>query len=78
MTDAQFSGWKLQLFWPFSNAGYLFSGAVGLDSPINAQFVYGSFVLAGVLAWLYKRTPLDMFSPELDQSNRLLCQTLRH
>jgi len=67
LADAQFSGWKLHLFWPFSNVGYLFSGAVGLDSPINTRLVYGSFALAGVLAWLYQRTPIDLFSAKLDQ-----------
>src|SRR5690242_12731004 len=34
LTDAQLSGWPLQLFWPLSGAGYLFPRAVGLNSPI--------------------------------------------
>jgi len=66
VTDAQFSGWKLYLFWPFSRAGYVLPGALGLEAPINAWLVYASFVAVGALALLYKRTPLDLFSPKLD------------
>jgi hypothetical protein len=67
LTDAQLSGWDLFLFWPFSRAGYLFPHAVGLEAPINLHLVYYSFVLVALLAFLYQRTPIDIFSPRLDQ-----------
>jgi LexA-binding, inner membrane-associated putative hydrolase len=67
LTDAQLSGWNLYLFWPFSREGYLFPTAVGLTAPINTHLVYYSFVAVGLLAMIFKRTPLDMFSPRLDQ-----------
>lgn len=67
LTDAQFSGWKLYLFWPASRAGYVFPGAVGLEHPINYWLVYLSFVVAVLLAIACKRTPLDIFSPKLDR-----------
>jgi len=67
LTDAKFSGWLLQLFWPFSKAGYLFRGSVSLSAPINTYMVYYSFVVVGILALLYQRTPLDIFSAKLDR-----------
>jgi len=67
LTDAQFSGWPLQLFWPFSKAGYFFRGAVSLSAPINTHLVYYSFVVVGILALLYQRTPVDIFSARLDR-----------
>jgi len=67
LADAEFSGWDLYLFWPFSTRGYSFPGAVGLEAPINTHLVYYSFVVVGLLALIYKRTPLDIFSPRLDQ-----------
>ena len=67
LTDAQFSGWGLQLFWPFSKARYLFPAAVGLEAPINTQLVYLSFALIALLAVSYKRTPLEIFSSRLDK-----------
>jgi len=67
LTDAQFSGWNLQLFWPFSTKGYLFPTAVGLAAPINTQLVYCSFLLVGLLGLLCQRTPIDLFSPRLDR-----------
>lgn len=66
VTDAQFSGWKLYLFWPVSRAGYVFPGSVGLESPINTWLVYASFIVVAALALIYKRTPLDIPSPKLD------------
>jgi membrane-bound metal-dependent hydrolase YbcI (DUF457 family) len=67
LTDAGLSGWPVDLFWPFSRSGYLFPGAVGLEAPINTHLVYYSFLLVGLLAFLYGRTPLEMFSEKLDQ-----------
>src|SRR3989442_6187492 len=67
LTDAQLSGWNLQLFWPLSKTGYLFPHAVGLEAPINTHLVYLSFAVVGLLAALYKRTPIELFSPKLDQ-----------
>jgi membrane-bound metal-dependent hydrolase YbcI (DUF457 family) len=67
LTDAQFSGWELQLFWPVSHAGYLFRGAVGLNAPINTHLVYYSFLVVALLVVLYQRTPMDIFSGRLDR-----------
>ena len=67
LTDAQLSGWPLQLFWPVSHSGYLFRGAVGLSSPINTNLVYLSFVVVGLLAVVYKRTPIELFSARADR-----------
>ncbi len=67
LTDAQFSGWKQYLFWPFSDAGFLFRTAVGLDAPINTFLVYASFAVAALLAVVYRRTPIDLFAPKLDR-----------
>jgi LexA-binding, inner membrane-associated putative hydrolase len=84
LTDAQLSGWKLYLFWPFSGSGYLFPGAVGLDAPINYWLVYLSPIAVVLIAFLYKRTPIDIFSPKLDRliiafflSKPLLCGVCR-
>jgi hypothetical protein len=67
LTDAQLSGWKLYLFWPLSREGYLFPHAVGLEAPINTFLVYASFGVVLVLALIYRRTPIDLFAPKLDQ-----------
>lgn len=67
LADAKLSEWNLQLFWPFSKTGYLFPGSISLGAPMNTHLVYYSFLLVGVLAWLYKRTPVDLFSTRLDQ-----------
>ena len=67
LTDAQLSGWDLYLFWPLSREGYLFLGAVGLEAPINTFLVYASFAVVFLIALFYRRTPIDMFSPKLDQ-----------
>ena len=67
LTDAQLSGWDLYLFWPFSREGYLFPHAVGLEAPINTFLVYASFAVVVLIALFYGRTPMDMFSPKLDQ-----------
>ena len=67
LTDAQFSGWPLRLFWPFSKAGYFFRGSVSLSAPINTHLVYYSFIALGILALLYQRTPVEIFSARLDR-----------
>ena len=67
LTDAHFSGWNLYLFWPFSRKGYLFPNAVDLSHPSNIQAMYAGFALTVLLAFLYRRTPMDIFSPKLDQ-----------
>jgi hypothetical protein len=45
----------------------LFAGAVGLDAPINYWLVYLSPLVIVLLAFFYKRTPVDIFAPRLDQ-----------
>jgi membrane-bound metal-dependent hydrolase YbcI (DUF457 family) len=74
LTDAKLSGWDLYLFWPFSREGYQFARSVGLEAPINTHLVYYSFVAVALLAMFYRRTPIDLFSPKLDQ---LLISTFR-
>ena len=65
-TDACLSGWEIYLFWPFSEKGYLLAN-IGLGSSINRGLVFGSFVLIVFLAFTHRRTPVDLFSPELDR-----------
>ena len=67
LSDAALSGWPLYLLWPISRQGFIFPHAVGLESPINTWLVYLSFVAVILLAIRYKRTPVDIFSPKLDQ-----------
>ena len=67
LTDAQLSGWRLYLFWPASHKGYIFPNAVGLEAPINYWLVYLTPVAVVCLALLYKKTPIDIFSPGLDR-----------
>jgi membrane-bound metal-dependent hydrolase YbcI (DUF457 family) len=74
LTDAKLSGWDLYLFWPLSHEGYRFPRSFGLEAPINTQLVYYSFVAIALLALIYRRTPIDLFSPKLDQ---LLISTFR-
>jgi len=74
ITDAKLSGWDLYLFWPLSREGYQFARSVGLEAPINTHLVYYSFVAVALLAMFCRRTPIDLFSPKLDQ---LLISTFR-
>ena len=67
LTDAQFSGWRQYLLWPISHEGYVFSGAVGLEAPINYWLVYASPAVIVILAAFFRRTPIDIFSPALDR-----------
>jgi hypothetical protein len=67
LADAKLSAWKLYLFWPFSMKGYVLPHSIGLESPINTHLVYYSFALVALLAFVYKRTPIDIFAPKLDQ-----------
>jgi hypothetical protein len=67
LSDAALSGWPLYLYWPISRQGFIFPHALGLESPINTWLVYLSFVAVILLAIGYKRTPVDIFSPKLDQ-----------
>lgn len=67
ITDAIMTKWELYLFWPFSGKGYIFSSSYNLGHPLNTYFVSLSFFLIFLLAYIYKRTPIDILSQELDQ-----------
>jgi len=67
LTDALLSGWRLYLFWPFSGQGYILPGAVGLEAPINHWLVYLSPAVILLGARIWKRTPIDVFSPKFDR-----------
>jgi membrane-bound metal-dependent hydrolase YbcI (DUF457 family) len=67
LTDAKLSGWDLYLFWPLSREGFQFQTSVGLGAPINTYLVYYSFVGVILLALIYRRTPIELFSVKLDQ-----------
>lgn len=67
ITDAYFSGWPLYLYWPFSRQGFMVDGAVSLSHPINIHLMYVGFIVVILLAACRKRTPIELFSPRLDQ-----------
>jgi hypothetical protein len=67
LADAYFTRFPVFLFWPFNREEFLISGGVWLGAPINHWLLYGSFVLAGLLAIWKKITPINVFSPRLDQ-----------
>jgi hypothetical protein len=67
LADAKLSAWELYFFWPFSIKGYVLPHSIGLESPINTHLVYYSFVVVALLALIYRRTPIDIFAPRLDQ-----------
>jgi hypothetical protein len=75
LTDAWTTRWELYLWWPLSSACYSLPDGIDLASPINTALFYLSFFLLLVMAFIYRRTPLDIFSPALDAA---LLSPLRH
>jgi membrane-bound metal-dependent hydrolase YbcI (DUF457 family) len=65
--DYFFTRFPLEPWWPFSTKGYIHSYRIGLDHPINLFLSYFSFVVFIVLGVLFKRTPIELISPELDR-----------
>jgi len=65
--DYFFTLYPQQLFFPFSSKEFLYQGAVWLGHPINTLFAYGSYVVFIMVAFIFKRTPIELFSVNLDQ-----------
>lgn len=65
--DYYFTRFPIQFFWPISTHGYIHSYRIGLDHPINIFLSYFSFVLMIAMAFVWKRTPIELVSPELDK-----------
>jgi hypothetical protein len=65
-TDMKLSAYPVHAFWPASYRGYELTPNLGLAAPINTWLVYGSVVLAIVLAFARGVTPLDVISSRLD------------
>jgi hypothetical protein len=57
----------LEFFWPIPHKPFLFGHKIGLDHPINNALSYLSFVLFIVMGVIYKRSPVELVSPNLDQ-----------
>jgi membrane-bound metal-dependent hydrolase YbcI (DUF457 family) len=64
--DYFFTRFPVKAFWPISDHGYLHSNRIGLDHSINLFFSYLAMLLIVLVAWRFKRTPLEFISPELD------------
>lgn len=77
--DAYFSGLNQYPFWPVSWWAYAVKGGYSLFDPINTQLGYVGLVLVFLLALVYRRTPIELFSPRLDHLLVSLClpRTLR-
>jgi membrane-bound metal-dependent hydrolase YbcI (DUF457 family) len=65
--DYFFTKFPLAYFWPASDAEFVYSYKIGLDHWINDLLSYLSFVVFIVMGIIYKRTPIEMISPELDR-----------
>ena len=67
LADAWLSGWYLAPLWPASEWDFLMPGGASLEAPINLWLVYLSLAAIPALASIYKRTPLEIISPRMDQ-----------
>jgi hypothetical protein len=65
--DYFFTRFPLEFLWPLSTKGYIYSYRIGLDHWINTVFSYGSFALFAAMAVPWKRTPIELVWPKLDQ-----------
>jgi hypothetical protein len=65
--DYFFTRFPLEFFWPLSHKGYVYSYRIGLDHPVNLVLSYLSFIVIIAMAVAYKRTPVELLSPELDR-----------
>lgn len=57
----------LAAFWPISDAKFGYAGALPLGHPINHALVWVSLLAIALIAWRFKRTPMEVLSPELDK-----------
>lgn len=64
--DYFFTRFPVKAFWPLYTHSYIYSYRIGLDHPINLFFSYLSMLLIVLVAWRFKRTPLEFISPQLD------------
>ena len=67
LADGWLSGWYLAPFWPLSQWDFLLPGWVGLEAPLNTALVYLSLLAIPVLAYFYRRTPVEIVSPKFDR-----------
>ena len=65
--DYFFTRFPIQFFWPVSYRAFIYSYRIGLDHPINLVFGYASFLVIIAIAVRWKRTPIELVSPALDQ-----------
>ena len=65
--DYFFTQWGLYYFWPFSDKMFYFQHAVWLQHPLNYGLVGMAVLLVAALAVRYKRTPVEVISPALDE-----------
>lgn len=65
--DYFFTKFPLVFWWPISDREYLGPWRFGLDHPVNNALSYLSFMVFIVMAMIYRRTPIEIISPALDQ-----------
>ena len=65
--DYFFTRFPLEFFWPVSSKGYIYSYRIGLDHWINHVFGYASFLCFIRMAMRWKRTPIELVWPKLDE-----------
>jgi len=65
--DLFFTVYPLQYFWPFSSLEFGLEGSVYLGHWLNTLFVYVALVSVVVLGVVFKRTPLEVVWPALDE-----------
>lgn len=65
--DGFLSRWDVYYFWPISQWGWQSVHSVGLEHPFNIALIYVGLLFAILIACWYKRTPVDLVSPGLDQ-----------
>ena len=66
LADAYFSGLNLYPLWPVSWWACAVKGGYSLFDPINTQLGYVGLGLVFLLTLVYRRTPVELFSPRLD------------
>lgn len=66
LTDMKLSAYAVHLLWPVSDRGFEFVPNLGLGAPVNTFLAYASFATAALIAFLLRRTPLELVSGRLD------------
>jgi inner membrane protein len=59
--------WDIRYFWPFSNRAFTTSLAWDFDSWQNKLIGLALIALTFVIAWRWRRTPLEALMPSLDR-----------